>query len=339
MKIDGIEQGTYEWHTLRKKHIGASEAGWACGLEFYGKNKIDLYNKKIGLEVETLTEDSIRRMQRGTKLEPVVIKLVEQKLGLSIQPGGYFISDDHDFMSASPDGIIESENCLVQIKTHSEFMRGHYAGNNPPTYEYLQCLHEMIVTGYTKNKLCVLFAPDDLMDIAVSLLDSGVDINFIVGAMSGVDLQIYDIDYCEVAAQNLIKQEREFWQCVMDESLPELCMVEPPKTNAYVPCTDEIKYKIIDFALTKKQIAGLEKREKELSNEIKLYIGDHKGIDTEWGKVSHSYTAYEKTEQKINWEAIAKKLGATDADIDAHTESVVTRKSYKTLRMPKGIDS
>ncbi len=65
-----------------------------------------------------LKEDSFRgndATEYGKKMEPVARALVEDKLNKKIKECGFFIHSEHSYLGASPDGLVEGTDWIVEI--------------------------------------------------------------------------------------------------------------------------------------------------------------------------------------------------------------------------------
>ncbi|KAB0799325.1 hypothetical protein PPYR_07205 [Photinus pyralis] len=49
--------------------------------------------------------------------ERVAINLFEKKTGLTVQSSGLWIDEETEFLGASPDGLINEENALIEVKS------------------------------------------------------------------------------------------------------------------------------------------------------------------------------------------------------------------------------
>ena len=56
-------------------------------------------------------------MERGRRIEPLVIAAVEQKLKIKINKSGFFLMLSYPMLDASPDGI--GEDSVVEVKSPS----------------------------------------------------------------------------------------------------------------------------------------------------------------------------------------------------------------------------
>jgi predicted phage-related endonuclease len=116
--IIGPETYSPEWYALRKFDpdrerpvvFGASEAAAACGRSKYS-SALDLYLIKRGEIEDSFSEDQIEAMEMGHHLEPIILDRYEKRTGLALtRKLPMFLSADHLFMGATPDGLPRSQN-------------------------------------------------------------------------------------------------------------------------------------------------------------------------------------------------------------------------------------
>jgi len=92
----------------RTRRITASNFSKALNLCPYpNSTRLDLIEELLNIKTKVFDQASIIRMTRGTKLEPAVRKLYEEKTGVIVEEVGLCIPEWCDRIGASPDGIIE----------------------------------------------------------------------------------------------------------------------------------------------------------------------------------------------------------------------------------------
>ena len=108
-----IKSQTNEWYSIRDKKISATNISTIIGIDNY-KTKEQLLNDKIyGLN----TIDN-KYTKHGNMFEDIAISILEEKLEIDVKEVGFKLSEKHDFLGATPDGItiIGNELFLVEIK-------------------------------------------------------------------------------------------------------------------------------------------------------------------------------------------------------------------------------
>lgn len=99
------------------------------------------------------------------------------------------------WMHANPDRVIIGENAGLEIKTGGAWSKGLWADDNIPDSYYIQCLHYMAVTG--------------------------ADRWYIAAWLGGQDFVTRRIDRREDEINELIKEEKKFWDRVQNRQPPE----------------------------------------------------------------------------------------------------------------------
>lgn len=145
-----------EWHRLRDKGIGGSDAGIVMNVSEY-KTPYKLWEEKTG-QVKTpfITNKAI---EKGNALEPVMFNLFNALYG-----DRYEVIDTKDislssrqfpFMRANLDGALIEKSTgrkgILEIKSTTIQHKGmfnHWTENNMPITYFFQCLHYLYVTNF-----------------------------------------------------------------------------------------------------------------------------------------------------------------------------------------------
>lgn len=138
-----MEQRSAEWHELRKKYIGASDAPCLMDVSPW-KNKHELWLEKSSTDISIPVKNPY--MQRGIDLEPEALRLFEKETGVLMSPKVVF-SDNHIFMMASLDGLSIDGDVACEIKAPGEKDHLHAIYSGVPEKYYPQLQHQIEVTG------------------------------------------------------------------------------------------------------------------------------------------------------------------------------------------------
>lgn len=106
-----MEQQSQQWFAERAKRLTASDFGSAAGLKGAYKSRQALWRIKTQREFIEPNEF----MLFGTEYEPVARHRYECISGNLVDDVGLVIHPDHDFLGASPDGVIPAVG-LLEIK-------------------------------------------------------------------------------------------------------------------------------------------------------------------------------------------------------------------------------
>ena len=112
-----VPQHSEEWYEIKRKLIGAND--YACLLGLGYNSRWETILSKIFYTEIAVTEETLKRMERGTRLEPFVKKSYEERNSINIIETGLLVHPQFSFLCASPDGIID-DNTLVEFKVLSE---------------------------------------------------------------------------------------------------------------------------------------------------------------------------------------------------------------------------
>lgn len=108
---DTVLQGESQvWHDMRRSRLTASNFGVVCKR----KDTTSCSNlvKKLLYQPQVVTP----AMEYGLRNEFLAIKRFEKECGLNVTKCGLFVDLDKGFLGASPDGLVEEENAIVEVK-------------------------------------------------------------------------------------------------------------------------------------------------------------------------------------------------------------------------------
>lgn len=113
--IEGLDQGSSEWHDFRAAHLMATDIPVILGSNPF-KSKLELWEEKLKLRPPVQMNDAMRR---GQELEPIARQMAIEKLGMNFTPAVYQ-SNKHHWMAASLDGISDCGKFILEIKCPSK---------------------------------------------------------------------------------------------------------------------------------------------------------------------------------------------------------------------------
>lgn len=180
------------WLKVRSQGIGGSDAGAILGLNKY-KSPLSLYLEKTG-QVEPEDISKKPAVIAGQLLEPVVATMFEENTGKKVKRKGTLQSLTYPWMHANPDRVVVGEDAGLEIKTGGIWSKSLWADDEIPDSYYVQCLHYMAVTG--------------------------AELWYIAAWLGGQELIIRTIDRHEDEVNELIKEEKKFWQMVQNRTPP-----------------------------------------------------------------------------------------------------------------------
>jgi putative phage-type endonuclease len=144
-----IEQGSDEWRKARLGHVSASSIA-AVMAKGAGKTRQSYLEKIVA---ERLTQEigegfSNASMEWGTQTEPQARMAYEVSCETFVTKTGFHKHPTIEWVGVSPDGLLDAENALVEIKcpnttTHLSYIK---EGKCPVEY-YKQIQCQLWVTG------------------------------------------------------------------------------------------------------------------------------------------------------------------------------------------------
>lgn len=189
-----------DWLAVRNQGIGGSDAPTACGLNPY-MSRLELWLIKTGRInpdlSDGLLENAYSPLYWGKELEPLIAKYYTAKTGNKVRRVNAVLQHpdpDKSFMLANLDyAVNQSEVGVLEIKTAGEHGAKLWK-NGVPLYVTCQVQHQLAVTGKQLAHVCVLIC--------------------------GHEAKLFEIKRDELIIEQIIHQERKFWQYVTSDTPP-----------------------------------------------------------------------------------------------------------------------
>jgi len=250
MRIDTREMEKTEWVKTRNKYIGGSDAAAAAGRNRW-KSPYDLWIEKVNGISEPVDNEAV---YWGTVLEDVVAKEFEKRTGKKVhRVNQMIISEEHPFMAANIDRKVTGEDALLECKTTNAFNSSEWRDNVPEAY-YLQVMHYLAVTGYSKAYIAVL--------------------------IGGQQYKQFEIERDEKKIAELIEIERAFWEKVEKEEPPavdratNIFDLQYPESNGETVMIEDVDT-VERYIELGEQIKELEKERDFMQTLIKAELKDN----------------------------------------------------------------
>lgn len=183
----------------RTKYIGGSDIAAILGISPW-RSPLEVYlDKTQPRKADINTTDAKRRvLNRGIRMEPYVIDLLQEETGLEIVKRGQRYKDKElDFIAAEIDAeAATGEN--IEIKTVSPYKSkewGEQQTDAIPVHYTAQAMHGLMVTG---KDVCVF----------------GV-------LIGGDDFRVYRVERDNETIAAIREKEIQFWECVKNLTPPE----------------------------------------------------------------------------------------------------------------------
>ena len=198
-----------QWHKLRGKGIGGSDAGIVMNVSQY-RTPYELWEEKTGkAKKEFVTNEAI---EKGNALEPIMFNLFK-----TLYSGKYKVIDTKDislsskqypFLRANLDGALINKQTgqkgVLEIKSstiQNASMLKKWRKDDLPIVYYFQVLHYLYVTGFD---FAIVYA---ILDIPWS---------------NQQETRVVELNKADLEAdiELLVKTERWFWNKVKTKSPP-----------------------------------------------------------------------------------------------------------------------
>jgi putative phage-type endonuclease len=281
----GVTERPQSWHDERLAGIGGSEAAAAVGLSPW-MDPIELWAIKRG---EQAPADATLRMKIGNLVEPAIGALYSDVTGRKLRHHErQFVHPDHPFVRDHPDFSVVGERVLVQAKNAGPFAGEWGPPGKPdsiPTHYRIQGHHELLATGFERVDFAVLSGGDDF--------------------------DIWPLERDDALLADLLTEEAEFWQHVLDGSLPRpsagskgALLRRFPKPDGVVKVASAEQEAVIrEYLTARDRVTNAEKLRDQLEARVLAMIGDALGIEgagarVSWGSVRGS----------VKWKEVAERF-------------------------------
>jgi putative phage-type endonuclease len=230
-----LTQQSPEWLSLRRTKIGASDAPVIMGVSPW-KTPYQLWLEKLNLFQQPVTW----QMKEGLRKEEEARQEFERITGIIVFPQ-VLVSEEHEFMMASLDGIDIEFKTAVEIKCPGEKDHEVAMSGIVPTKYYPQLQQQMFVANLDKMFYFSRYKDSSKL-IEIYRNDSYID--------------------------DLISKEKEFFYCMEHLEAPELTQ------NDYKERNDDIWNQTAQKWLSiNSQIKDLEKQELEIRKSLEDMSG------------------------------------------------------------------
>lgn len=257
-----------DWLRLRKSGIGGSDAGAICGVNPYS-SAMKVFRDKTSEEVEELDNEAVRI---GHDLEDYVAQRFMEATGLKVRKSNFmYRSLEYPFMIADVDRLIVGENAGLECKTASIYNADKWEDGNIPLHYVMQCYHYMAVTGRRTW--------------------------YIAAVILGKEFIYRKLEWDDGLICRLIALEENFWS---GHVIPRVI----PSPDGSKACDEvleqyfhtarkESRIELVGFdeKLRRREeilgfISELQEEQKQIEQEVKLFMGDNESASSECYRVS-----------------------------------------------------
>lgn len=198
-----------QWHQLRSKGVGGSDAGIVMNVSQY-RTPYELWEQKCGISERSFTTNEA--IEKGNKLEPILYNLFEVLYGNKYEVINTkdisLSSKQFPFLRANLDGALINKQTgqkgVLEIKSstiQNGGMLKKWNNDDLPIVYYFQVLHYLYVTGFD---FAIVYA---ILDIPWS---------------NQQETRVVELNKADLEAdiELLVKTERWFWNKVKTKSPP-----------------------------------------------------------------------------------------------------------------------
>ena len=285
----------------RTKSIGGTDISAILGLNPY-KTALDVWLEKRGLSDPVIES---RAMRIGKRMEPVLLAEYEDETGRHAESWQQHLKhEEFEFLTGTPDAIVTSEPRGVELKTAGlrQIDRWGEPGTDHVPEEYLiQCSWYMMLSNFELWDLAALLGGQDFRVYQIARnpeLEAIMCEDALAFWSSHVIADVPpELDGSESARRYVERQYRRNVQPLRQATLTEVPLLE----------------RLVDARL---RWAAIEEEKERCETIVKAAIGDTDGLEWVNGKVTWKAT---KDSAKVDWEAVARHLGATPELVKEYT--------------------
>jgi putative phage-type endonuclease len=299
---------TAEQKEQRRQGIGSSEVGAIIGVDPF-RSRLDVMLEKLGHEAKK--PDWLEETARvGHIMEPIIAYEFFAPRNNLVTGELY----DQKETMVHPDIPWAMATCDFHVKPW---------GRKPYP---LECKNRSYFQGQKWGESedgPEAVPPEILAQVDWQMFVGGFDKAAIAVLIGGNDYRQYFIDRDNDRIDMLLAKVLEFKTNHLDAGvLPEpvdsseAALVYPEDNGVLLMATPEIDRLAAELFDIRETFTAVEEEKERLETAFKAKIGEHEGVFGKWGKALWRNV---KGKASTNWEALARKLGATDKDIEAHT--------------------
>lgn len=268
--------------------LGATDSPKILGLSKYG-TALSVYRRLTG---EAPPYRPSLPAWLGLKLEATVAEIYTTSTGNRVRTDArHHRHPTYDFIVCHLDRRIWGDpKTLVELKTRSRFTGwGADGSRDVPVEVYVQCQHEMLVTGAHTCHVAVLFG-------------------------LGQGYRTYVLPREDDFLTQLVPALQEFWEEHFLPRIPpeptgapadteDVSAHAPSETNGILmPATPELEALVDRLRLARQNEAQARLTHQEIKNRLKLQIGEYDGLIGRFGRIYYRRT---KPHEEIHYDLIA----------------------------------
>lgn len=150
-----MEQGSPEWHKLRSRSVGGSDAPVLWGVSPY-KNEAELLQEKLAVIAGDKLPEPTERMRRGSEAEAVIRKSLRHR---NWQPSVH--KNESLRVHASLDGEECDDGLEIKFKSQKSWDE---CKDRVPIHDLIQCWHNICVAELQGMHYCAALDEGQVID-------------------------------------------------------------------------------------------------------------------------------------------------------------------------------
>jgi predicted phage-related endonuclease len=231
-------------------------AWWSGDSRMAAKGRAnEVILQKLGM-MDRPDLSQVEAVQMGHVMQPVIGRLVTDRLGLEIKDADYALAHDKEpWLRSHFDFISTDGKTLVEAKNYGIHQRGKFDANIIPAEDMAQLIHECAVHNIEKIVLAVLFG--------------------------GSEFVTFQFHITDMQKQELIQDMAEYWARVKTNSPLPAETVEQAKllyvqdNGSQVTANAQIERAVLMLKQVKANIKNLEEQEDQLQAIVQNALGNN----------------------------------------------------------------
>lgn len=277
------------WLEERRTGIGGSDAAPSLGLSRW-MSPYELYLEKLG---ELPPKPETWEMKRGRSLEPGILEWYSEETGARMHKPDLIRHPDFPYILANLDSLAELPDGrfkVVEAKATGSSRGWGEPGTDQVPEEYL------IQVQHYQGVIRATLHIEVVADIAVSIC--------------GRKPQVYTVEPDSELQGMLFRSHGEFWSMVQRREPPAITRVSgllrsATSTQGVVTATEAVLSAVLQLREVKAKKSEIEALEDELTEEVKLAIGDdHDTLVAPDGQMLATWRSHAKASGKLDEKAL-----------------------------------
>lgn len=287
----------------RLKYIGASDAAAVLGLSRWS-TPLGVWAVKTGQIDPDDISDRVS-VKLGHKLEQTVAEFFMEETGKKVHRVTETVfHPKHGFIGANLDRRVVGERAVLECKTCAAWKAKEWEGEEMPREYVIQCLHQLMVTGYERAYLAVLIGNQDFKWKVIERDDKAIS------AMLKTEVRFWNEFVVPKVMPSIHSGDKDALTALWPEAVEDSVIQLDDAADAIVESIDGMRA----------DLRGLEGQIEKAENELRAMLKDASIGVTERNKVYWSNV----TSRRFDSEAFKEK----HADLYEQFRKPTTRRKF-----------